>query len=148
MNATPTTLRRVVIFLLLPWLVAYAVAGETTLREAEWKAIRKVIAEQRTALIAGEAEKAFALAAPAIRNQVGNSRSFMTMVLQGYEAIIGAREVEFLDGDVINAIVVQPLRLVGRDNNVRVALYTMERQANGDWRISGCQIAAPVGKMI
>ena len=64
----------------------------------------------------------------------------MTMVASDYAAIITARDVEFLEGDVVAAVVVQPLRLVGRDNSCPrwVALYTMEKQAIGSWRISGC----------
>jgi len=42
---------------------------------------------------------------------------------------------------VIDGVVIQPLRLIDADNTVRVALYTMERQKSGIWRISGCRIA-------
>jgi hypothetical protein len=122
--------------------------ADANLTAADWKAIRKVITDQRAALVAGEAEKAFAFAAPGIRSQVGSADAFMTMVASDYEAIITARDVEFLEGDVVAAIVVQPLRLVGRDNSVRVALYTMEKQANGSWRISGCRMAPSTGQMI
>lgn len=122
--------------------------ADIRMNASEWKAVRQVIADQRTALIAGEAEKAFAFAAPSIRRQVGTANRFMTMVLGGYDAIVTAQEFEFLEGDVVNAIVVQPVRLVGTDNAVRVALYTMERQASGEWRISGCQMAPSVGQMI
>jgi len=42
---------------------------------------------------------------------------------------------------VIDGVIVQPLRLIGRDNTVLVAIYTMERQKRSGWRISGCVIA-------
>ena len=32
-------------------------------------------------------------------------------------------------------------RLIGADNTVSVALYTLEKQKNGRWRIAGCRIA-------
>ena len=51
-----------------------------------------------------------------------------------------ARYTEFLEGAVIDGVIVQPLRLIGRDNTVLVALYTMEKQ-KGVWRINGCQLA-------
>jgi len=35
---------------------------------------------------------------------------------------------------------VQPLRLIARDNTVRVALYTMEKR-KGVWRVNGGQLA-------
>ncbi len=107
----------------------------------EWKAIQRVIAEQRAALIAGEAAKAFGYASPGIRSQFGDPDTFIAMVRGAYAALISARHVEFLEGAVIDGIVVQPLRLIDSDDTVRVALYTMERQDNGTWRIAGCVIA-------
>lgn len=122
------------------WLSA-AGAAETTLPAAEWQAIQRVIVAQRAAIIAGEADKAFAYASPDIRRQFGDAASFVAMVDAAYGALKSARYVEFLEGAVIDGIVVQPLRLVDTDNTVRVALYAMEKQADGRWRISGCQIA-------
>ena len=107
----------------------------------EWKAIKRVIAEQRSALIAGEAAKAFGYASPGIRSQFGDPDTFIAMVRGAYAALISARHVEFLEGAVIDGFVVQPLRLIASDDTVRVALYTMERQDNGTWRIAACVIA-------
>jgi hypothetical protein len=42
---------------------------------------------------------------------------------------------------VIEGRVIQPLRLVSPDNSVVVALYTMERQQAGGWKIAGCILA-------
>ena len=36
---------------------------------------------------------------------------------------------------------IQPLRLVAPDNTVLVALYTMEKQKDGRWKIAGCVLA-------
>jgi hypothetical protein len=122
------------------WLGA-AAAAQTAPTAAEWQAIREVIAAQRAAIIAGEAEKAFSYASPGIQQQFGDAASFLAMVDAAYAALESARYVEFLEGAVIEGIVVQPLRLIDADNTVRVALYTMEKQADGEWRVSGCRIA-------
>lgn len=116
-------------------------ATATTMRETDWAAVRKVIADQRGALKAGDAVKAFGYASPGIRGQFGDAEHFIAMVRTAYAALLTARYVEFLEGAVIDGAIIQPLRLIDRDNTVRVALYTMERQGNGTWRISGCQIA-------
>jgi len=113
----------------------------STVSAAEWKAIQRVISAQRTALIAGDAGKAFGYASPGIQSQFGDAATFMAMVHHGYEALLTARYVEFLEGAVIDGTIIQPLRLIDADNTVRVALYTMEKQKNGRWRISGCRIA-------
>jgi hypothetical protein len=111
------------------------------LRAADWTAIKQAIAEQRSALKAGDAVKAFGYASPGIRNQFGDAATFIGMVRAAYSALLTARYAEFLDGAVIEGTVIQPLRLIDNDNTVRVALYIMERQDNGTWRISGCRIA-------
>lgn len=115
--------------------------AQESLPPAEWKAIQHVIAEQRTALHAGDAKKAFAYASPGIRAQFGDAAIFMSMVRDGYASLVTARYVEFLDGAVIEGLVIQPMRLIDADNTVRVALYTMEKQKDGTWRISSCRIA-------
>ena len=123
------------------WLAPLASAAETKLAKAEWQAIQRVISSQLAALRAGEAAKAFSFAAPGIQTQFGDARAFMAMVRESYSPLLDARYTEFLEGAVIDGLVVQPLRLIGRDNSVLVALYTMERQKRGGWRISGCMIA-------
>ena len=115
--------------------------AEATLSKSEWQAIRKVISAQLAALKAGNADKAFSYAAPGIRAQFGDSTTFIAMVRQEYSPLLLARYTEFLDGAVIDGVIVQPLRLLAPDNSVLVALYTVERQRGGDWRITGCQIA-------
>src|SRR5262249_15042200 len=101
--------------------------------KAEWQAIRKVISDQLAALRAGDANRAFGYASPGIRAQFGDAATFIAMVREAYSALLLARYTEFLDGAVIDRLVVQPLRLV--------ALYTVERPPGRGWRITGCQIA-------
>ncbi len=115
--------------------------GDPKLAAAEWKAIKRVIGEQRAALVAGDANKAFSYAAPGIRAQFGTAENFLAMVKTAYDALIAARYTEFLEGAVIEGVVIQPLRLIAPDNTVQVALYTMERQKNGGWKIAGCVLA-------
>ena len=115
--------------------------AKAALAAAEWKAIKQVIGDQRAALKAGDAAKAFAHAAPGIRAQFGSAENFLAMVRAAYEPLLAARYAEFLQGAVIEGSVIQPLRLIAPDNSVQVALYTMEKQKNGRWKISGCVLA-------
>jgi hypothetical protein len=111
------------------------------LRASDWKAMQAVITAQRAAFLAGDGDKAFGYATPAIRAQFGDPASFLEIVRSGYAPLLTARYVEFLQGAVIDGAVVMPLRLIDADNTVRVALYIMERQPGGSWRIAGCRIA-------
>jgi hypothetical protein len=115
--------------------------ADPTLAAAEWKAIRKAIGDQRAALVKDDANKAFSFAAPGIRAQFGTPENFVAMVRASYGALTSARYTEFLEGAVIEGRVIQPLRLVAPDNTVQVALYTMEKQPDGRWRIAGCVLA-------
>jgi len=116
-------------------------SGAASLQDGEWNAIKAIISEQLEALRTGDGSKAFTYAAPGIRQQFGTPDNFLFMVRTAYGALIAARYSEFLEGAVIEGRVIQPLRLIGADNTVRVALYTMERQPDGGWKIAGCVLA-------
>jgi hypothetical protein len=121
-------------------LFPIARAAQAKLSRAEWAAIRKVISQQLAALRAGDGDRAFSYASAGIQAQFGDADVFMAMVRSGYSPLLEARYTEFLEGAVIDGVIVQPLRLIAPDNTVLVALYTMEKQKRG-WRISGCQLA-------
>ena len=109
--------------------------------QADWAEIKRVIAAQREALLSDDGERAFSFAAPSIRSHFGDVSTFMRMVRQSYHALLDARYVEFLEGAVIAGGIVQPLRLVLPDGTVMVAIYAVQRQADGGWRITACVIA-------
>jgi hypothetical protein len=124
-----------------PLAAPTARAEDADLAQADWQAIRKVISQQLAALRSGNAERAFGYASEGIRAQFGDAQSFMAMVRSGYSPLLTARYTEFLEGAVIAGAVIQPLRLIGPDNTVRVALYTLEKHLRGGWRITGCSLA-------
>jgi uncharacterized protein DUF4864 len=129
------------------WLLAAIVAfsqgvfAQVAPSTSDWTEIKRVIAAQRDALVSGDGERAFSFAAPSIRSHFGDVTTFMRMVRESYRALIEARYVEFLEGAVIAGDVVQPLRLVLPDGTVMVAIYGVQREADGGWRITSCVIA-------
>jgi len=135
-------LRRLVLSLLIAVPVfAAPPVGEPTLSAIEWKAIEKVIDDQLRALKAGDGATAMTFAAPGIRDQFGTPDNFLRMVREGYAPLLEARYTQFLEGALIEGAVIQPLRLVLPDDTVVVALYQMQRQPDGRWRIAGCVLA-------
>ena len=106
-----------------------------------WTSIKRVIADQLAALRGGDAARAFSFAATGIRDQFDDAPAFLSMVEQRYGALLTARYTEFLEGAVIDGHTIQPLRLVMGDDTVLVALYEMQRDPVGGWRIAGCVIA-------
>jgi len=135
------SIARVIVAFSIALAATFAFAQGPTHPAADWDRIRGVVTAQREALVAGDGERAFAFATPALRRQYGSAEAFMRMVRSGYQALVDARYVELLEGAVIEGSTIQPLRLVMADGAVLVALYTMERQRDGGWRIAGCVIA-------
>ncbi|MEO8487813.1 MAG: DUF4864 domain-containing protein [Betaproteobacteria bacterium] len=119
-----------------------------TLPASDWREIRSVVEAQRDALVAGNAERAYGYASRGIREQFGDAQTFLRMVLQAYAALVDAREAVLLEGAVIEGRVIQPMRLVLPDNTVQIALYTMEKQRAGGWRIAGCILAPSTLKAV
>ena len=132
---------------LVPARIDGALAAErsdepsATLAAAEWTRDPSVIGDQLAALRSGDATRAFSFAAPRIREQFGDAPTFLRMVQGSYAALLDARYTEFLEGAVIDGRTIQPLRLVMPDDTVLVALYEMQRDDAGSWRIAGCVLA-------
>jgi len=125
----------------MAFVIASGARAQAEPTSDDWTRIRTVIAAQRDALVGGDGARAFTYAAPGIQRYFGDVETFMRMVRQSYAALTDARYVEFLDGAVVGGDVVQPLRLVMNDGTVWVALYGMQRQGDGSWRIASCVIA-------
>ena len=141
MKTLVTRVRLLLLALLIAPVAAAAQPAAPPLQPAEWKAIEQAIGDQRAALKAGDGAKALTFATPAIRDQFGTPDRFMRMVRDGYAPLLAARDTVFLEGAVIEGAVIQPLRLILPDNTVLVAIYQMEKQKDGRWKIAGCVIA-------
>jgi ketosteroid isomerase-like protein len=102
------------------------------------QAIRGVIADQIAAFGRDDAERAFSHATAKIRGMFGTADRFIDMVRRGYEPVYRPREVEFLDVVLVHGRTTQVVYLVGPDGVPVQALYFMERQPDGTWRIDGC----------
>lgn len=109
-----------------------------SLGTADRQAIRGVIESQMTAFRADDGTGAFGHAAPHLQQLFGTSEAFMSMVRRGYQPVYRPRAVRFGEIVAIDGELVQKVYVVGPDGAEVLALYTMERQADGSWRIAGC----------
>ena len=137
-------MKQVAVFALAVFALAAIAAppdGHRTLPPADWNSIQMVIGDQLQALKAGDGTKAMNYSVPGIRRQFRTPERFLRMVREGYGALLEARYSAFLKGAVVDGITIQPLQLVLPDSSVVVALYRMEKQKDGSWRIAGCVIA-------
>lgn len=127
--------------LLHAWVLATPIAA------ADEKKIQSVVQAQLDAFAADDAKRAFSYAAPSIRKMVGTADNFMAMVRQGYPAVYRPASVQFLKPESIDNEVMQRLQLTDGQGDNWIATYTMERQKDKSWRISGCTLAPQRGRM-
>ena len=113
---------------------------------ADWQEIRSVIERQLDAFQRDDEVTAFSYASPRIRDQFKTPANFMQMVRTSYQAVYRPRAVKFLEPAVIEDDIIQALQVVAPDGTVMVALYTMQRQPDGSWRIAGCMLVPATAK--
>ena len=111
------------------------------LSPADQETIRDIIRQQFDAFRREDGKAAFALASPGIQGMFGSARNFMAMVRQSYPQVYRPQEVEFRDIVDMNGRPTQRVLLIGPDGKPVIALYSMERQPDGSWRIDGCMLA-------
>jgi len=106
--------------------------------------VQGLINSQLDAFARDDADAAYALAAPALKERFADPNAFMSMVKSAYPPVYRHRSVDFgeqaRDGDEIR----QGAVFVDADNEVWGAIYTLGRQADGEWKITGCVLTRSV----
>jgi len=127
-------------FLLLAALLLSpgALAGD-----AEIKAAQGSIEAQLEALKAGDGALAYSFAAPGIQRIFPTAEIFMGMVESGYQPVRNARSYSFGKVEEMGAgAIVQQVLITGPDGKEYEALYTLQLQPDGVWRITGVSLKA------
>lgn len=130
------------------WLVAALPAAQAQEAPAaplaaDRSAIRSVIRDQIEAFRRDDGAGAFADASPGIRHMFGDAASFMEMVRRGYAPVYRPRRFAFGTLTEAGGRIVQHVEITGPDGAPVEALYYMEHEADGTWRIDGCVLATP-----
>ena len=122
-------------------------AGAQT-NDADKAAIQAVIQSQIAAFQKDDGPTAYGYASPTIQQKFGNPEIFMEMVRTGYAAVYHPREVEFRDLKSENGRLLQEVFVVGPDGRPALAIYEMQRQSDGSWRINGCWLVQTPDKSV
>jgi len=116
---------------------------------ADPAAVKATITRQLDAFRAGDAEAAYALAAPRIKRMFPSPERFITMVRRGYPAVYDAGAPVFLRGKEIDTTnFAQEVALTDSAGTAWTALYTLAMQDDGSWQISGCYLKKAAGQSI
>lgn len=120
------------------------VAGAAPAAQAEEapQAIRGVIERQLQAFQEDDGSEAFSYASPMIQRQFGTPERFMTMVRRGYPSVYRPQSVEFRAVELNQGYAVQEVFFIGPDGRPQLALYYMELQEDGSWKINGVRMTA------
>lgn len=114
-----------------------------TVSAADHRAIEQVIASQLDAFKNDAADRAFSFASPNIQAMFGDAPRFMAMVREAYAPVFRPRSFDFERLVTMDDRIVQRVGLIGPDGKAVLALYTMEREPDGTWRIDGCVLTRP-----
>jgi len=106
----------------------------------DWKAIQDVVARQMNAFRLDDERVAFSLASPGIQSVFESPSQFMEMVRSDYRAVYRPRAYRFLKPAIVQGEPVQPVEVVALDGAVSIAAFSLERQRDRTWRISGCTL--------
>ena len=129
------------LFLLILWLLIPPVmAQQQELTTADRSAIQAVIERQLEAFRRDDAAGAFAFASPMIQAKFGSPENFLLMVQTAYPAVYRPQHVAFKDLRVADGMPIQQVFLIAPDGVPVMALYMMEKQPDGVWKIDGCYL--------
>ena len=134
------------------WLIgtvaAFMLAGPAiALTDADEEGVRAVVQAQLAALARDDAAAAYAFAAPNVRESVKSAAQFMAMVRKNYPAIYRPASTAFLKPEDHHGQVIQRVQLVDESGSAWLALYSLQRQKDQSWRITGCQVIPNKGRM-
>ncbi|KYG97975.1 DUF4864 domain-containing protein [Bradyrhizobium sp. DOA1] len=99
-----------------------------------------VIRAQEQAFARDDAAAAYSHAAPAIKEIFPAPNIFMSMVQNGYAPVYRHKSFEFGDSKIEGGWIAQRVHIVDANGDAWVALYTLEQQADGSYKITGCSL--------
>ena len=122
-------------------LVALAIAfSPLAARADDVAAAQGVIRAQEQAFVRDDASAAYSYAAPSIQQIFPAPDIFMSMVQNGYAPVYRHKSFEFGDSKIEGGSVAQRVHIIDTNGEAWEALYTLEQQADGSYKITGCSL--------
>jgi hypothetical protein len=138
-------MRRMPIVLGLVAALAGAGAGSAT-EGPDRDAARAVIRSQQDSFKRDDAAAAYDKAAPAIRRMFSSPDLFLGMVREAYAPVYRNRSFAFDRAeDLPDGTLAQSVLIQDPDGIDWEALYTLERDSEGQWKITGCRLRKAPG---
>ena len=135
------------LLVLIVFQACLVAANAAPLKLADEKIVRGVVEGQLAAFAKDDAAKAFSYAAPNVREALGSAARFMLMVRRDFPVVYRPASVAFLRPDGAGGEVMQRVQMTDASGNSWLATYSLQRQKNKSWRISGCAVVENKGRM-
>ncbi len=103
-------------------------------------AAQSVIRSQEQAFVHDDAAAAYSFAAPAIRQIFPRADIFMFMVQNQYAPVYRHKSFEFGEARTEGNWVAQRVHIIDANGEAWEAMYTLEQQSDGSFKITGCTL--------
>lgn len=120
--------------------LAVAAKAQEAVPPQDAQAARSVIEQQLTAFRSGNRDAAYSYAAPSIQRIFPTVERFMTMVETGYGVLINPESHVFGRNTLFGGEVHQEVIITGVDGKQWQAVYSLARQDDGSWKITGVKM--------
>ncbi|MBR0954224.1 DUF4864 domain-containing protein [Bradyrhizobium canariense] len=121
-------------------VLIFALLGGVSARADDVATAQGVIRAQEQAFVRDDAATAYSYAAPAIREIFPAPDIFMSMVQNGYAPVYRHKSFEFGDSKSEGSWISQRVHIVDANGEAWEALYTLEQQPDGSFKITGCSL--------
>ena len=122
-------------------LVAFLIGfGSPAFAADDVAAAQTVIRAQEQAFGRDDATAAYSHAARAIKQIFPQADIFMMMVQQAYPPVYRHKSFEFGEARAAGGQIAQRVHIVDANGEAWEALYTLERQPDGSYKITGCSL--------
>lgn len=118
--------------------ILFALASPAVADDAS--AAQDVIRAQEQAFGRDDATAAYSYAAPAVRRIFPQADIFMSMVQGAYAPVYRHKSFEFGETRSEGDRIAQRVHIIDANGEAWEALYTLERQADGSLKITGCSL--------
>jgi hypothetical protein len=121
-------------------LIAALLAFTSPAAADDVAAAQSVIRAQEQAFGRDDAAAAYSHAAPQIQQIFPQADIFLQMVQQAYPPVYRHKRFEFGEARASGGRIAQRVHIVDTNGEVWEALYTLEQQADGSLKITGCSL--------
>lgn len=139
MSLLASRFAQVAFFAIAAWSAAASFAEPVPHAEAD--RVRFVVATQLQAFAEDDADRAFETNTPGVQQAIGSAGHFLALVRGNYPMVYRPASIAFMKPERHGESVLQLAAIVDNQGKPWLALFSLEQQADGSWRISGCVVS-------